>query len=194
MNRRDSAKEISEQCDVLVGAPGSFYWFGEHSVYFGKEPALVQPIPRYLYVGLKERKSGNGGARVVLSKAPSRTNYWINDQINIRSLDNSVSNKDINQLVKRIYKRNMPFDVKIISEIPIECGLNSSGALSAAITTALYIHIGYLNERDINKWKEHRILDFFSDEKFQRVFSDAKFFDSLVAPSLPTGNFSFQLL
>ena len=69
------------------------------------------------------------------------------------------------------------FKLKIWSEIPTKCGLNSSGALSACLSCLLYMlknKIGYEEMQALsNKWKEITINELKNDNIFSAIFKNS---------------------
>ena len=47
----EARSRFFSDCPLVVRAPGSFYWAGEHAVVYG-QLAVQQPIPLYAYVGV----------------------------------------------------------------------------------------------------------------------------------------------
>ena len=71
--------------------------------------------------------------------------------------------------------------ISVVSEIPPDCGLNSSGALSAALSTAICLSNKYINSETLNMWsKKEKMKDYQNDPHFMNVFRLAWGFDTIL--------------
>jgi len=83
--------------------------------------------------------------------------------------------------LEKLGEKPINLKVKVISEIPIKCGLNSSGAFAAAFSTAFYLLKGEISQADIQEWRalvrNNNIQSLKDDENFMKVFKLAYLID-----------------
>lgn len=147
--------------DIVVASPGTFFFIGEHSVLYG-QPALCMALPRYVYVGVKKSHKNS----VELYKCNPN-----NDELEEENIENlkDIENRIFRALHNRGYGEN--YEITIVSDFPPACGLNSSGALSAALSTAIHLLNEKISLEDVDNWQEiDKLEPLRTDEKFKTVF------------------------
>ncbi len=178
-----------KDCSLIVQAPGSFFWTGEHSVMFGY-PALIQPIALTVTVGVESVKSNQNcfdfDFRFPNSHAPIYTeiigpsSYYKPDRLN-----------EIEKLLKILeeWKASRGYSdyrkFQVWCDIPSRTGLNSSGAISVCMSILLYaMENGYEdNEEELAKIVDTLIHmeypDLLNSQQFIDIFRLSWLFDDL---------------
>lgn len=159
--------------DVIVATPGSFYVIGEHSVVRG-QPAMCMPIPLYAYVGIKDKKNITGLSIEIWSRNPDveiiekfKWEGWKKEELEEFILD-----------ALKVAKIEPQYDIFALIDIPLGCGLNSSGALSSAISLCINIIKNNISKKDVDKWEQDRNIEkLINDSKFKDVFKIARDID-----------------
>ena len=144
----------------VYSAPSAIFFCGEHAVVYG-HPAIYFPLPMRLFVHVEADRSREG---IVMDEFITR-NPSTGQIQNVKHVDDygrklATNHEDnLNVLYRSaIGKFLSPFQgttrygfrLKIISEFPIACGLDSSGAIAAAFASILANHF-----LDIEKFIEH---------------------------------------
>lgn len=174
---------------VITKAPGAFFFFGEYAVA-NYQPALVMPIPRYIYIGIMKNKNQS-----TLKIRESIFSDDINEprHASLASADRDIFSDDIDEqkprdafvkseqieTISTILQKNFndhqktidQLSVQPISDYPTRCGLNSSGAFSVALTLGIMSMFGEINQEKISKWAESKVGKFVEDEKFKKLFN-----------------------
>ncbi len=181
-------KELFSVCPVVVSAPGSFWWTGEYVVIEGSF-SLSQKIPLRCFVGLEPTSSKEIQIGSLYEFDPEENTFEEYVQ------DSSISSKIIS-LLSESDKSQSGFKIHIMSEIPLACGMNSSGALSAALAIAYFLHIGKITPEIIASWKTKKVIDLISDKKtgFDMVFRMAWKFESVFHGDISSGSTAFASL
>ena len=131
----------------VYSAPSAIFLCGEHAVVYG-HPAIYFPLPMRLYVQVQADRSRQ--AAIIdefITRNPSTGQIQ-----NVQHIDDYGRRlaKNHEDHLKELYRSTLsPFlkpiegttryglTLKVMSEFPIACGLDSSGALAAALATAL---------------------------------------------------------
>jgi len=112
---------MSKNQIISVSAPGKIHLLGEHTVVYGK-PALLAAVGLRITVTICHPRGG-------LRFAPQ-------DNINkLKKIIEPIVNKKLD------LKTIPPYEISIISDIPVGAGLGSSAAVSVAYITALLIFL-----------------------------------------------------
>ena len=162
----DSRSTIARHLDswgssgYVYSAPSAVFFCGEHAVVYG-HPAIYFPLPMRLFVHVEVDRARPG---IVIDELITR-NPSTGQIQNVKHIDDygrklATNHEDnLNVLYRStIGKFLSPFQgttrygftLKIISEFPIACGLDSSGAIAAAFASILTHHF-----LDIEKFIEH---------------------------------------
>ncbi|KKR76550.1 MAG: Mevalonate kinase [Candidatus Levybacteria bacterium GW2011_GWA2_40_8] len=143
---------------VLVSAPGKLHLLGEHSVVYNK-PAIIAAVNKRCFVEITPRKdkkirisSKNYKKEItvdfneIVSKFGKAQKDWEiynenNDISNLKSITKDPLDYPlivIGQFLNYYKIKTIPgFDLSIDSQIPVGCGMGSSGALAVSIIGAL---------------------------------------------------------
>jgi|GEM_PF-6793509 len=162
--------------DIVVRAPGGFFFFGEHAVMYG-HPAVYKAIPLYLYVGLKRTYNND----IVFDEyyelkfefeSPERPRKINNIEplSDNRKRDATYTTK---LLLEALNLRG--YSITIMSEIPSLCGLDCAGAFSAAISSAIFLYNLDIAKEIVRKWVK---LD-TTQMNSERLEKDWKEFDKV---------------
>ncbi len=155
-------EKLFSECSLVVSAPGDFFWCGEHAADFGGI-GVSQHLPLRIYIGLKPNNIG--AFRLVDFKEFTATKFKF-FSINFKEFNFTQVFSHINT----IKKAKQGYDVYIVSEIPVSCGLNSLGALSAALSLLFYIVEGKVDKNKIDSWSGTMASKIISDADFNLVF------------------------
>jgi mevalonate kinase len=176
----EERREFFSSCHYLAKAPGSFFWSGEHSVMYG-QLAIIQSIPLYLYVGIQQGDFGNFAYDIRYIKKNTSTGLIQIDNSDFESISLGAweDKYKVEEFLK--YWKNKTgleyFKLKIWSEIPPKCGLNSSGAFGASLSALLYMMENKLNCREfketVEKWKNISVEDLRKNQSFLSIFKTA---------------------
>lgn len=162
-------KDFFSRCPLVVSTPGSFIWSGEYASIFGGF-SVNQTLPLRLYVGLEPRSTGEIGSGSYCFFSPA-SRQWENrqyDQITRAKILQLVE-KEISKITNK--EKNNGFILHILSEVPAERGLNASGAMSAALATAIYLfYSGGFSATEIRKWPQRQLSELSADQYFERIF------------------------
>ncbi|MEZ5358527.1 MAG: hypothetical protein R3F48_06810 [Candidatus Zixiibacteriota bacterium] len=144
----EDRNEFFSKCDVVVRAPGWYFWAGEISNKFC-QPALTHQLNLWAYVGIEFKKSGPFEITLkhirkdaqFLTQLTSKltTDYREKGEIRpglIGQIKNAV---ELLGSWKRDTKYTQSFNLYIWSDIPIAVGLNSSAAISSCVGMLLFI-------------------------------------------------------
>lgn len=182
-------KDLFSACPIVVSAPGSFWWTGEYVVIEGSF-SLSQKLPIRCFVGLEPINGNEIEIGSLLEFDPEENSFEEYVQ------DNSISSKMITLLKESHPKKMQGFRVHIMSEVPLACGMNSSGALSSALAVAHQLFIGKLTPDKVASWKERKIHELIEDKNsgFDEVFRKAWKFESVFHGDISSGSTAFTSL
>lgn len=107
---------------VKVSAPGKIILSGEHAVVYGY-PAILAAVNRRLAVEVEESRSG---LKIVSRESPNLARYAL---------------KKIEEVTRR--KIGDEFRIKVVSQIPVGCGMGSSAALAVSFTGATFKFVNH---------------------------------------------------
>lgn len=169
--RFENFKDRLKKSDIIVATPAAFFIIGEHSVMHG-HPALYMPIPLYLYLGLKRTNYKEINIEV-WSRSP---NYHLKDRFGEFKWKNREK-EELERKIKEIFddrKYHTGYNISALVEIPSRCGLNSSGAFSAALSLASTIDNEGCGLGKILKWsKIDKLIKLRKDSLFNDIFDVA---------------------
>jgi mevalonate kinase len=120
--------------DVVGKAPGSFFFFGNHAAVFW-QPALVQPIPLYFYVGIKKR-TGKRIVRLMHQIRGGPSGKCVVERIAIRDDILKKAAESMTVVGKALSIDLSRYEIGMVSQVPMRSGLSGSGSYAAALTVA----------------------------------------------------------
>jgi hypothetical protein len=175
--------------DIVTSAAGSFYWCGEHIVLYGS-PVVIQKLPLRAYVGL--RRSNDPGVRFQPWNVYNglEQNFF---QGYIPAGQKSAMAKVLNPLLPTLIE-SPGLEVSSLFEMHPAVGLNSSGAMSAALATGIFLLAGRLKPKDLNAWKIQPLRALLRDEMFNQVFRLAWKLDAAISGGYSSGSATFASL
>lgn len=170
-------------CQLRAYAPGSYFWSGEHAVMYG-HLAVVHAIPLYAYVGIEYKdcekfefdvKGISKETSIGLEEATPEEMEPIRQWYEQSRIEKYLE-------IWRKKNRQNYFKLKIWFQIPPKCGLNSSGAIAAALAGLLQILESEEDRRKIlikkiNNWGNKSIEELKRDATFKAVFHKAWILD-----------------
>lgn len=137
--------------DIVARAPACAFLFGNHSVVYG-HLGLYLPIPRYIYVGLQiiESEKSFSFDTIPLEWISWKTSLSSpNDTFEAFQVEKSTFiDEEAEKALPGAYevirsryfpasRQNLAVKMRAFSQAPTRAGLNSSGAMSAALVMAL---------------------------------------------------------
>jgi hypothetical protein len=173
-------KEYFKDSEIIVRAPGGFFFWGEHAVMYG-QPAVYMAIPLYFYVGL--RKSATESVHL--------KDYWECDfgftqedplkrEIKLSPHNDDEKREAFSRVIDFLKEKGFKgFDVTIVSEIPNRCGLDCAGAMAATVSVAVHLFNLELTADKINSWRSLNTLEMTDWIGFDKVFRLAWMIESL---------------
>lgn len=182
----EERRKFFKGCKVVVKAPGSFFWTGEHSVMFG-QPAIIQQIPLYVYVGAQMNDCDEFQYEVKCIRGEvSPVSKDLEPSHFEKITERWEQGKEIIRILKEWKEANRfkdNFVLKIWSEIPPKVGLNSSGAMSVCLSLLLkFLEVGLgIDEAKqvVASWQKKKVEDLKKDDLFLDVFRMAWMFDDI---------------
>lgn len=177
-------REFFSKCPIVVSAPGDFFWSGEHSILYGGL-AIKQHLPLRVYVGLEPSNLPGLTIDEILAFVPSRFSFepWATSAIKKKEVI-----EFLNQWLKNSrWNTKKGFKINAIHEVPTNCALDSSGACSAALTTALFLASNLTSSKIIDRWNQLPVCQLFSDKDFDQIFRTAWKIDYLARSGFATG-------
>lgn len=174
----------------VVKVPASAFLAGDFSAIWGA-PAVVLPVPLYLYASmytedssafgqLSEFKSGGPGMSFYELKQREFGGYQRFDPDEMDPDTGKLLNKFIDLLATRSKNISAKYFVRLrfVSEIPMRCGLGSSGAFSDALALLLNICVDKEIVNVINGGGQG--VDQLKSKGFRTVFEDAYNFEKII--------------
>lgn len=149
------------------------------------QPSLLQTIPIYAYVGLNLVADSDFDAEVRFINWESSCCY---EPVKPSDMQGSqpASSWEGWQYIKpsliywsdRLKRLNIRFKLKVWCEIPSKCGLNSSGAISTALSLALKLaELYHRSNQDLAgfktrmvSWNQKGVIELKKDSYFEEVF------------------------
>jgi hypothetical protein len=175
--------------EIVTSAAGSFYWSGEHIVLYGA-PIVLQKLPLRAFVGLQ--RSHEPGVRFgPWSIYTSAAQQFEKGQI--PESQKYAMAKVLEPLLPKFI--NQPgLEVDSLFEMHPAVGLNSSGALSAAIATGLFILGDRLTPQEVGEWQRQPLKSILQNETFDQVFRLAWKLDAAISGGYSSGSAAFTSL
>jgi mevalonate kinase len=175
-NHPNAYNDLFVSSSIVTSASGSFYWSGEHLVMYGG-PSVIQKIPVRTWVGI--RKSSTRGIQF---------NDWKVFLDSESGFLESPFPKDIATLIESLvlpmiseYTDSPGLEVDTLFEFTPASGLNSSGAMSAALATALFLHGNKITSHQLDIWRNQSIMQSLADPVFDQVFRLAWKLDAAIS-------------
>ncbi len=122
------------KCQIVCSAPGSFFWAGGLTVIYGGI-GILQKIPLRVYVGLEEKTSGGLVMGDCYNYLPRQCKFE-KLEYNQRIFEKIIAY--LNNYEKG-FSRPISGRIHFLFEIPYGAGLNSSGAISVAISCLFHL-------------------------------------------------------
>jgi len=169
---------------LVTSAPGSFFWAGEYSVMEGGL-AITQKIPLRVFVGLTFNSS-----KEIELKSTKNFQYSTNNFIEFE-YEEPLKTKLLSFLDNYLKERNFGLIISTISEIPIGCGLNTSGAFAVALATAILLLNKKLSLQDIVNFQKTPISQLSQNENFDKVFRLAWKIECILHGDISSGTTAF---
>lgn len=181
----DIYKDFFNKCFLVVSAPSTFFWIGEHAVMYGICPAITQKLPFRLYVGLEP----NGDKQVELGGLITFLPYQ--QKFSQRTYFNQfIASKLLNILSQYI----SGVKIYILSEFMPSCGLNSSGAFAVALAVAINLYHRKISSQCLNEWQHIKIDDLIKISEFDNIFRLAWTIDAVFHADSSSGSGPFGSL
>jgi mevalonate kinase len=170
--------------ELLAKAPASFYWAGEHVVAYG-QLAIIQTIPLYAWVGLEFGYFDSFEFDVRVVREDTNIPTSLENRLRVKKIRDKWKNEKYVKRVLASWKEEANFDqffkVRIWSEIPPQCGLNSSGAIGSALAALLYKLENNVEYKKIMEhlkaWRSKKVSELKKDDVFLDIFAKAWLFD-----------------
>lgn len=143
----DVYRAFFAQNDLVVSAPGSFYWFGDHADRYG-ELGIKQKVPLRGYVGLRAIPGSSWFFGDGLQYVPSDNRF----KKLVRHTPRMIRVAELLTSEARRLGLQKNYCVTTITEIPVSCGMASWAGIAAALATALYLQSGRITIADIERW------------------------------------------
>lgn len=199
MNTKDLKKEFKDfykdffsTCATVVSAPGNFIWGGNVGLLAGSL-GIIQNLPLRVCVGFEETMGGE----VVFGKclnfdcaAKMFIPYKIEDHIK----------KELTIFIKQEIKKNLGknrfkgLKIHLLPEMPIGYGLSASGAMSAALSCAIFLHYKKIQSQEIEAWQKIQTAALLADHLFDKIFRLAWKIEAIFHGGLTSGIGSFAPL
>jgi len=160
-------KNWKVQGQTWYSAPSAVFLAGEHSVVFG-HPAVYLPLPLRVHTLVYHSVSTNQVNFQFFSPNPSDPKQIlpISEQVSYERKVNPEHIARVNDLFDQVIRplllphegtADYGFHIEVCSEVPLACGMNTSGAISAGIAQALVEH--YINLELLAKRLNRRAID-----------------------------------
>jgi len=166
-------KDFFSDSSIVVSASGSFFWSGEYAAMYGGL-ALVQKIPLRVYIGITpiSGRKIKGGKKLLF--VPSKNKFEDFEKV-FGYLTAHLKLFDfLNQQLLELYGKQdvSGFRLNFLFEVPPGSGLNSSGAFSAALATALNRLTGKLIPEEVANWQNYNATHLITkpELKFDKIF------------------------
>ncbi len=186
----DVYRAFFAQNDLVVSAPGSFYWFGDHADRYG-ELGIKQKVPLRGYVGLQATAGSSWTFGDGWQFIPSDSRYK-------KFVRHTPRMKRVAELLTNEARRlGLPGNYRIstITEIPVSCGVASWAAIAAALATAVYVQSGQATIEEIERWSTLPTLTLtIAGSVFDRIFRLAWKIEALHNADASSGSAVFTAL
>lgn len=168
-------REFFSKCPVVVSAPGDFFWAGEYAMYYGGL-TIAQHVPLRTYVGIKPNTLNRLRMIDYKNYIPSKEKF---ETLSLESLNLTHFTEFLNQEKEKLFPgKNIGFDFYALSETPIWCGLNPSGALSVCLATLYYLSMGKISFKDVKRWSSIASADLHHNKECNQIIRLAWKLDS----------------
>lgn len=174
-------RELFSKCPIVASAPGGFWWCGEHGVLEGNF-ALIQKIPARVYVGIEPTSPPD-------VKIGSFLYFSTTDQKFLTNfMEEPVATKLLTFLREQVFGSKSGIILHIISEVPINRGLNASGAFSASLSAAIKLFLNETNTKAISSWRHSQTSKLLLDSNFHKTLLLAWKIESILHGDLTSGS------
>jgi len=181
-------REFFSKSEIVVSAPGSFYWTGDQSDRFG-ELGLKQKIPRRVYIGLE-----SGGK---LQPSWGQCLAWQNQPAGfIRQTPPTQRSNRLAAIFKELWVelKLPPLKIHVINEIPIGAGMGSWASQTAAISYALHLKAGIISPSAADNWSKKTSAELMTNPEFLRVLRASWKMEAAFSADAPSGLGSWSAL
>lgn len=120
---------------IIVSAPMTFFWAGEHTVLVGKK-AVCMSVPLRVYVGVRQDRRANGS--ILLQDGEVRDSWGGGKRRYEWPSGEGVCKEKVEELLKMDFYCGGGVFVKYCSDLPPGVGCDWSGAFSRALVRALW--------------------------------------------------------
>lgn len=173
-------EDLFSKSSVVVSAPGCLWWTGEHGVLDGNF-AILQKLPMRVYLGLEPTTSHEVKIGSYLYFSPG------DRKILPALLEEPLATKLITFLKEQPEIQKGGLILHILTELPPSRGLNSSGALAVALSTALNIFWDKLSQKEVLDWGLLPTEKLLKDPNFHKTLYQAWKFESIFHGDVTSG-------
>jgi len=179
-------RDFFSQCEIVVSSHLLIPWASGSSVVYGGL-GICQKMPLKVYAGLRTASSPGIKIASIQSFYPQRSVF------SMASIDQHIINRVEKYLNTDFLKRyDIPktgIDVQIVLELPTGNGLGTTGAITTAVTAALFLYFHRLDRATIQRWESlpsHELLN-NPDTKFPLVYRAALLLEQSIYHFRPIG-------
>ncbi|OGD94947.1 hypothetical protein A3F02_04170 [Candidatus Curtissbacteria bacterium RIFCSPHIGHO2_12_FULL_38_9b] len=153
--------DFFSKCNLVLSAPGSFWWCGEYSNTQGGI-CFLQKIPQRVYIGITaDKNQGIFFADFIY--------FWPNtNKFILTKLENPQKSKIEAFLNSQFPKTHLK--ITILSEVRPGSGLNLSGGLACALACSLNLQNNTITSKDIQKWQLAPTSTLIGGQAFEKTF------------------------
>ncbi len=173
-------EDLFSKSSVVASAPGSLWWTGEHGVLDGNF-GILQKLPMRVYVGLEPTSSNEVKIGSYLYFSPGERKFLAT------FLEEPLATKLITFLREQPEVQKGGLILHILTEIPPSRGLNSSGALAVALSTALNLFWSKLTQKQVADWRYSQTEKLLKDLDFHKTLYQAWKFESIFHGDVTSG-------
>ncbi len=158
-------RDFFARCEIVVSAPGAFYWFGDHADRYG-EIGVKQKVPLRAYVGLEPT---NGQAWTF-----GDSRYFVPSEQSFRSMSRQTPRlRRVSAMLQDWARQHgiaQAYRVRIITEIPVSCGLSSWAAVSASLAAAVFLKAKRFRADEVSRWSATPLSQLTGHHSFDQLF------------------------
>lgn len=183
-------RDFFSKCPIVVSAPASFIWSGEYASIFGGF-SINQLLPARIYIGLTpvSFEEITSGTYKVFNPSLQRFEDHVHNSF-IRNKIITLMKKEIAKITKK--DKNNGFILHVLSEAPLERGLNISGATAAALSLGFnLLYRCDLGCQDVKNWETLTLPELINEKMFDRVFRLSWKLESIYHAGVASGRGAF---